>query len=475
MRDEGATLRVGVAKSDITTDAPDARINDRLFAKALVLDDGRTRAAIVTMDVTAIGGRRISDHLLPDVGESFLPALRERIAAELHIPGEHVLVNASHTHPPGRMLCDDEQQIHLTFDAVRRAASSMVPVRVGAAIGEENRITINRNVKLKNGRHWTIRHTNPSPPSDEVVGRGPMDPQVGVLRIDRLDGTPLAVVYNFASHLLFGDPEGKITANFVGVTSSILEQTLGHDAMAFFVQGAAGDVIDVGFKDFSRARDINVLGRMLAESTLRAYQAIRPRGGVLRVASQVVELPRRTDIPQRIDALQQEQKSLLESLRFTSLNLEMFLALHGESSPSPGDDQPMKTFVQQHADKYLRNVRAMETLARIQDDIATLQKHERLNAESGETTVRAEISGIRIGDFVLITAPIEVLTEVALNIKRASPHPHTFIAGFTNGYLHYGPPWADYEKGGYEVTECLLAPGWQAIFEAAAQEILSRL
>ena len=49
------------------------------------------------------------------------------------------------------------------------------------------------------------------------------------------------------------------------------------------------------------------------------------------------------------------------------------------------------------------------------------------------------------------------------------------MAAYSNGYIHYGPPAADYDRGGYEVTECLLAPEWQAIYERKANEIIRRL
>jgi hypothetical protein len=97
----GGTLRAGVAKSDITTGEEGALIRDPLFAKALVLDDGTTRVAIVTMDTTAIGGRQIGRGCLDDVEKELLPRLRGRVEVELGIPGGHVLVSASHTHPLG--------------------------------------------------------------------------------------------------------------------------------------------------------------------------------------------------------------------------------------------------------------------------------------------------------------------------------------------------------------------------------------
>jgi hypothetical protein len=132
----------------------------------------------------------------------------------------------------------------------------------------------------------------------------------------------------------------------------------------------------------------------------------------------------------------------------------------------------MDEFNRKHIEKYLQNIHAMEKLVKIQDDIATLKKHQTINEDSGEPTISAEVQGIKIGDCVLISSPAEVLVEVGLNIKKASPYKHTFIAAFSNGYIHYGPPADYYDKGGYEVTECLLAPEWQKLYEKKADEII---
>ena len=487
------SLRAGVARSDITTDAEGAIIQDPLYAKVLVLDDGRTRAAIIAMDVTAIGGRRVSQRVLDDVGEDFLPELRDRVQRELNIPGGHVLVNASHTHPPGRLLCDDEEQVDRTFDAVRRAVQNLTAVKVGTGSGYEDRITINRTLRLKNGRDWTIRHANPCPPDDEVAGVGPIDPEIGILRIDRMDGRPLAVVYNFACHPLFGDARGAITANFPGIASRVIEENLGHDAMALFLQGAGGDIIDVLFKDFEHPRDVEQLGAMLGLSTLKALRDIQTKDVTLSIASETIALSRRTDIPERIAELQQEQTEFLGSLRSTSLNFKSFLPLYLKHVLSPdcpsdysyrylqaekiGTDvrTDMDSLNRGNLDKYLANIRAMERLARIQENIATSRKHQAINEASGEATIPAEVQGMKIGDCVLITSPAEVLVEVGLNVKRNSPYEHTFVAAFSNGYMHYGPPAEAYSRGGYEVTECLLAPEWQQTYEQKANEVIRRL
>ncbi len=137
-------LLAGIAKSDITVEFSQVRVNDPLYAKALVLDDGETKLAIVSMDITAIGGRTVSDRILNDVADDFMQRLRSRAQKELNIPGNNLLVGASHTHPfHGKLLCDDDQQIERTVDALSRALQNMTPVKIGTGLGYEDRLTIN--------------------------------------------------------------------------------------------------------------------------------------------------------------------------------------------------------------------------------------------------------------------------------------------------------------------------------------------
>lgn len=479
-------LKAGTAKCEITTQEKEIRVNDPLYVKVLLLDDCSKKIAVIAMDALAIGG-------IGDISDDFLPQLREQIETELKIPAGHVLVNASHTHPPGRILCDEKLLLQRTFDAVREASQNMIPVKMGSGSGSEDRISMNRTLTLKNGKHWTVRHANPCAPDEEVESVGALDPEIGVIRIDRMDDRPLAVIYNFACHLLFGDAHGSVTANFPGIASGIIEENLGNGAMAFFLQGAAGDVIDVGFKDFNRPRNIEVFGEMLGLSTLKAVHAIQTNDAALSILSETIALPRRTDIPQRIEALRQEQEELLKSLPNTSLNFKSFLPLYLKQVLDPQFPSDyyhnylqaekiqsdalvaMDGFNREKIHKYLRNIQAMERLAMLEEDIATLKKHQEINEESGEATIAAEVMGLKMGDCVLITAPIEILTEVSLNIKNASPYQHTFMAAFSNGYMHYGPPASYYDKGGYEVTECLLAPEWEKMYTETANAIIRKL
>lgn len=158
-------LCAGVGKSEISTHCKDVRVNDPLYAKALVLDDGNTKIAILSMDAVAIGG-------ICDIKDDFLDKLRSRIQSELGIDAKNVLVNATHTHTVGPMLCDDQEQLDKTFEAVSQACKNMVEVKVGSGMGYEDRIMINRTLRLKNGLHWTIRQANPCPPDTEYYDKG---------------------------------------------------------------------------------------------------------------------------------------------------------------------------------------------------------------------------------------------------------------------------------------------------------------
>jgi len=469
------------------------QIDDPLFLRVLVLEDGSRRMALITMDTTAIGARTITQDILGDSADHFLPNLRARLRREAGISPDSVTVCASHTHPPGRLLCGDSEQLEKAARAVQEALANLVPVKVGAASALQNRLTYNRTLMMKDGTDYSLRSCNPHPPDEEVEALRPVDPEVCVLRVDRLNGTPLAVVYNFGCHLLIGQPSANITADFPGVASQHVETVLGNEAMAFFIQGAGGDVSEAPQLDRDHPKWGPEFGFALGESVLEACRRAAPEECSLEVVSETMPFPLRTDIPETLAALRAEQSELTASLRYTGMNFKTFLPLYLKYALNP--DYPLhsayrylharetgnpgyETLDQRNrlaVEKYLSSLRAMERMARNEEKIATLARHQEVIDVLGASTVPAEVQGIRIGDSVIITAPMEVLAETGLKLKAASPFRHTFVASDTNGYLHYAPPASYYPRGGYEVTECLLAPEWEATFHNAVTGILGRL
>ena len=464
-------LRAGVAKVDITNREA-GPVNDPLFVKALVLQQGATTTAIITVDAVAIGE-------IGTIGNDYLPKLRARLEKELRIPPANVLVNASHCH--GVVCADVDQR---TVQAVQEAMRNLVPVRVGVGTGHEDRIMINRRLKLKNGKELDVRHAYSLPPDDEIAAVGPIDPEIGMLRLDREDGRPLAVAYNFACHPIQGVPSGGNTADIIGFASRVVEENFGDATVALFLQGCAGDINPVGYKTADVPRDAEALGNLLGLSVLKAARKVKTSPDArLKLAQRSIELPR-ADVAPRIAAMEAEQRRLAQSLGGTTLNLKTFIPLllkyrlSTEYPASPayeylnekergrGDLNRLDAENRKNLEQYLANIQTMEQLTRLNTNLALLRKHQADNLAAGKRTVTVEVLGLRVGDFVLVTFPGELTVETGLEIKQKSPHESTFVAGYTNGYIYYAPTPQQLANvgGAQEDSDCILAPEWQKIY-----------
>ncbi|MHB8972055.1 MAG: hypothetical protein ACYC3X_19500 [Pirellulaceae bacterium] len=477
-----AQLQAGVGKADITNEQADL-INDRLYVKAIVVKDDTTTAAIITVDAVSLGE-------IGHIGNDYLGKVRSRIEKECNIPPGNVLINTSHCHG---LVCED---IDLrTLQAVQEACQNMVPVDVGCGVGREDRIMENRRLKLKNGQEADVRHAYSLPPDEEVAAVGPIDPEIGLLRFDRKDGRTLAVIYNFACHPIQGVPNGGTTADLTGFASQVIEDNLSDGTLALFLQGCAGDINPVWYKDVDHPRNAEPLGNMLGLSVLQGVRKVQCQAdNRLTVLREMLELPR-ADFAERILSLESTQTQLVQSLQGTSLNLKTFIPLavkYSVSGEFPSyyshrylhdralgrdDFDRLDAENRRNMQAYINNIHVMEELTRVQTNLALLRKHQADNLAAPQRTLEVELLGIRIGDFVLVTFPGELSVQIGLNIKQKSPHDLTFVAGYTNGYIYYAPTAAQLTNTGcaQEDCDCLLAPDWQQFFEDKVAEILNRL
>ena len=297
-----SNLRAGAAKVDITPAETEGvwvtghrrqvhGVRDPLRAGVLVLDDGETKAAIITLDT--IGA-----------WVELVKPVREQIEKETGIPAANILITASHNHSaPGFVenLKWGAELIAKLVATAKKAAAELRPVSVG--YGEEKiSFGINRR-KVVDGR--AVVSLNPD---------GPNDPRVKVLRFD--DGqslTPVAVLMHAVCHPCFftwGDkgsvpyPKGypKMSADFPGEAQTFVEAVYGNRTSALFMQGCAGDIRPnlPGFPyrcadeaDIQWAgRDLgSAVIRSLSRSVVREELAPRTHYYPIRVASTVVMLP----------------------------------------------------------------------------------------------------------------------------------------------------------------------------------------
>lgn len=275
-----SNLRAGVAKVDITPETPlrvtghvreVSGVRDPIRAAVLLLDDGQTRAAIVTLDL--IGA-----------WEPMVEVIRANLHRETGIAEDHILVAASHNHS-GPSFRDHPEWAEGAMEAITRAArdaaGDMRPVSLGYGEDEID-FGINRR-QIIHGK--AVVRLNPE---------GPNDPRVRVLRFD--DGrtlSPLAVMMHAVCHPCFftwGDnfsapyPQGfpKVSADFPGEAQAFVEQVYAGETQSLFLQGCAGDIRPnlpgYPYRCADEA-DIQWAGRSLGGAVVRtlAREAIRER------------------------------------------------------------------------------------------------------------------------------------------------------------------------------------------------------
>jgi neutral ceramidase len=278
-----ATLRAGVAKVEITPPpgvlmwgyfdrrTPAKATLDPLYARVLVLEAGETRLALVALDL----------------GRTFGPASLERLreSARRSSGISYTLVVASHTHagpviqdryPSGQVPAWESAALENIEKAIAEAQQRAVEVRLGTGYGVAY-IGYNRRRVNPDGT-VTMFWSNPT-----QVPTSPVDPTVSVLRIDTAEGKPLAVLVNYACHaVVFGADNLEYSADFPGVTAqtveSEVEQSSGTRPLAFFLQGAPGD-INPYYATIPRQEDAvkwrDWTGRRLGQEAARVAKSIR--------------------------------------------------------------------------------------------------------------------------------------------------------------------------------------------------------
>jgi len=293
-------LRAAAAKVNITPPdgtpvvghvRPVSGVRDPLHAVLLLLDDGRARAAIVTLDLISAGG-------------DMTARLREAISAAANVAPDHILVSTSHNHSgPGwqENPAWNSKVVRDVGAAAREAAGRLAPASIGYY---EDRIDFNINRRQMIGGRSVVR-LNP---------KGPCDQRVKVLRIDgEASAEPLAVVMHAVCHpcvFTWGDkwsppyPNGYplMSADFPGEAKAFVEKAYDARTTALFLQGCCGDIRPnlPGFPyRCGDDADIRWTGRSLGCAAVRAADRAaireevsqRPAAFPLRAATSRVVLP----------------------------------------------------------------------------------------------------------------------------------------------------------------------------------------
>jgi len=412
-----SVFRAGAAAVDITptqfpvivngnfNEVQATRANDRLMSRAVVLDDGKFRLAIVVVDSLMIPRK-------------LLDIAKELAHESTGIPTERMLISATHSHSaPSAMAClgsraDPDYQQFLTeqiVKSIQQAADKLVAAKIGWTVVQDYehnncRRWIYRPDRIATdpfGEHNVRAHMHPGHQSpNHIAPSGPADPDLSLLSIQTTAGRPLVVLANYAMHYYGTSP---VSADFCGRFGDRLADLIGVEAddpsfVGIMSQGTSGDSMWMDYSEPAPKRDLNQYTLEVAGVAHDAYKSIEYQEWVsLAMAETTLKLRRRVPDPQRLEW----SRSLLAEI---------------------GDRLP-----QSRPEIYARE---------------QIYLHD-------EPEVEIKLQAIRIGELGITAIPNEVYGITGLKLKAQSPLQPTFNIELANGAQGYIPPPEQHALGGY--------------------------
>ena len=263
-------LLAGTAKVNITprTDEP---VHDSIYARALVLDANGIRLAFVSVDLAVFTSDRIER------------ACKEKYGIT------QLMLCSSHTHSepqPGGKRSFQAGNPYTAFyedqiiKAVGESVTHLFAARISAGRATFPQLGFNRLIPREDGHareSWFSddHYTSENP---ERIPFGPVDPEVGVLRIDDASGQARAIIMNYACHADIVCFNYAVSADYPGVACRKVEEAFGGGVNCLFVQGAGGNIESLQISSRRKGPDdpfqTNYLP-MERTGELLAYQVIK--------------------------------------------------------------------------------------------------------------------------------------------------------------------------------------------------------
>jgi neutral ceramidase len=404
-------VRAGAARVNITPAKEDLPsnflgIHDSIYCRAIVIDNGATGAAFISVDVGFIS-------------DPAWNRITRQIEDQLGIPARNVLLTVTHTHSvPFRMGGEAfEQQI---FASVKKAKDLLQPAKIGYGTGVSY-INVNRNIIDPVTRRWW------EGPNYE----GPSDKTVSVITFEAIDGTPIAVYYNYAMHAVITGQLDMISGDVPGATSRYIEKSFNNQVVALWSTGAEGDQNPVYYQQTYDLREIRI--KDYAERGEDISNSMPPGG---------TGLDRNDPVVAR---LMEEQEEIAHA---------------------------MGVMLGEEVKHVMRGIQRKEDQASISASQKMIYFPGRKRTDSGRAgyagsyeegdSVQARIGVLLVNDIAIASINGEVFSPIAMELKKESPYAHTMMATATNGMATTGyiPNDAAFGQYTFEVLSSRVKPGY---------------
>lgn len=418
-------------------------VHDPLYAKAVVVGDGRNRVALVSVDMIGLARDVMGG------GRDFIAEVRERVESTSGIPAGHVSVSATHAHStpeclglrslirhPGALSWLETLRDQIV-SAVVMADRNREPARLKMAVGQVHEVGRSRRPVGKDGK--LIAWARAARAGHLVADWGAFDPDVTVLCFETPDGRPRTVLAHFACHPVTVQVQPLVSADFPGAAAAFVEQAGIGCEHCIYLQGASGSINPVrNTSDFS---DVRLYGRILGAEIVKQVSILQAPGypvqrSIVAAASELVSLPSRA-LPD-LGPLEQAEREARKAF---------------DQAPTAGERQKAQW-------AFLKAEEQAERTRR------------------GRRPRIGEVRAIRLGECVLIGVPGEPFAELGLEFKKLHGTARTLCVGYANGYLGYIAPPSGWKLGGYETslgTWSVVGPGAFAIILQAARRLVRQL
>jgi hypothetical protein len=297
----GKEFRAAVVKVDITPSTPQmlrgyaprmsTGVHDRIYHRIVALNDGVTSFYLISSDLCSIS-------------PAFCDRVTADLAATLGVPAQNVWWSITHTHsspyvgPPGvpGLMAAHTSRFQFAIDeaytamvektlveGVQEARRKLTPAKLGPGWGYAE-ANINRRARDADGR--TVLGMNPA---------GAVDRRIGLLRLDKPNGEPLALIANYAMHAtVLGGRSTVVSADFPGAVYEHVEKALG--APMLYINGAAGNIAPI--YSGAEVRHLSQFKLLLGEPILQANRNLRSTKSdvVLRTRIITVSTAKRPDL-----------------------------------------------------------------------------------------------------------------------------------------------------------------------------------
>jgi len=307
-----AQLQAGVARASITpleekiptqlggygarAGQPAEGIHDTIYGKALVMEYGGRKSALITVDMCSVP-LCVAEETLAKAGIDGLPLERVMVSAShSHVGLEGFALDRRNVAGNPHIGIFSEPMLNFVTDrlakALREANAALQPVKAGA--GAVTVPGMNRNRR-----------------GDPFV-----DEQLTALRLDKPDGSPYVILVNYTAHgTIATEHEMLISGEWSGNMQRTVEALTGEGVTCMYANGAEGDISPQGARGGSRWEMAEDYGRRIGIQAWRLAKDIATSEvGQFAVQSAWVALPPRKGAPDFAKIAGDEYKVTQEQL-----------------------------------------------------------------------------------------------------------------------------------------------------------------